>query len=166
MSRAEAEILFTLNDRTAAADNAPEWTELFVKAIAGSVMAAATAPAPTRAEAAAREAWLRDERADPADFLKRMATGSWKRLAGGGLSGLFGAATANPGKKVWDEHLNARASAISDAEPVDGGEAAWIAARISADGKLHPNEEALLRFLKAEAPSIHPALRPLLERVA
>jgi hypothetical protein len=49
-------------------------------------------------------------------------------------------------------------------EAVTGAEASWLAERIGRDGKLTPNERALLTFLKAESPSIDPALRQLLER--
>ncbi|TIW77317.1 MAG: hypothetical protein E5V52_17680, partial [Mesorhizobium sp.] len=41
ITKAEAEVLFRINDRTAAADNDPSWNELFVKAIANYIMCSA-----------------------------------------------------------------------------------------------------------------------------
>ena len=40
VTRAEAEVLFDINDATADAEPNPAWTDLFVKAIANVVMAA------------------------------------------------------------------------------------------------------------------------------
>ena len=45
-------------------------------------------------------------------------------------------------------------------------EATWLAERIGRDGRMTPNERALLMFLKTESPSIDPALRALVEKAA
>jgi hypothetical protein len=57
-------------------------------------------------------------------------------------------------------------AAISVAETVNEDEAGWLAHRIGRDGTLHENEKALLRFIRAESPEIHPALQPLIEKAA
>ena len=58
VTRAEAEVLFDINDATAEADNDPAWSELFVKAIANFMMAASGYDVPSRQEALHREEWL------------------------------------------------------------------------------------------------------------
>jgi hypothetical protein len=55
---AEAEVLFNLNDTTSAARNPPSWSDLFVKAIAGSLMVEAGYMPLPREVALARSAWL------------------------------------------------------------------------------------------------------------
>ena len=49
-------------------------------------------------------------------------------------------------------------------EAVTAAEATWLAERIGKDGKLTPNERALLAFLKTESPSIDPALQQLVDK--
>ena len=49
-------------------------------------------------------------------------------------------------------------------EAITPAEATWLAERIGKDGKLTPNERALLAFLKAESPSIDPALQRLVDK--
>ncbi|MEL6421199.1 MAG: hypothetical protein AAFQ42_01930, partial [Pseudomonadota bacterium] len=58
VSRAEAEVLFDINDATFEAPNAGAWNELFVKAIANHLMAAQGYRAPSRQEALATSEWL------------------------------------------------------------------------------------------------------------
>ena len=45
-------------------------------------------------------------------------------------------------------------------------EAKWLAERIGSDRPLHDNERALLTLIKHASPEIHPALKPLLDKVA
>ena len=51
-------------------------------------------------------------------------------------------------------------------EAVTAVEAHWLAKRIGRDGQMTPNERALLTFLKAESPSIHPSLQALVDKAA
>lgn len=61
ISRAEAELLFDINDAASSSDNHPSWRELFVKAIANYLMAARVGVSPIREEALRREKWLDQE---------------------------------------------------------------------------------------------------------
>ena len=76
ISRAEAEVLFDLNDATNGARNAPEWTDLFTKAVANFIMAASGYSAPPREEALRQEAWL-DHREGTGGFLAKMVAGGF-----------------------------------------------------------------------------------------
>ena len=51
-------------------------------------------------------------------------------------------------------------------EGLSVAEATWLAEHIARDGRVTPNEQALLMFLKADSGSLHPALSELVKRVA
>ena len=156
VTRPEAEVLFDINDATAEADNHPAWTDLFVKAIANCVMAASGYACPPREVALARDAWL-DRRGDL----------SLDAMLGGmasGIKGLFGGYREQTEEERAIARLTQQKIGIVTHEAVTPAEAAWLAERIGRDGKLTPNERALLTFLKAESPAIDPALQQLLER--
>jgi hypothetical protein len=158
ISRAEAEVLFDINDATATAENDPEWSDLFVKAIANFMMAASSYSVPTRADALRREAWLDEPTGGVANIFGRMAAG--------GLRGFLKAYRGPDAEDGWAAR-NATADAkIADAEVVNAEEAEWLARRIGRDGTLHANEVALLRFIRDEAPSVHPSLQSLIAKAA
>ncbi len=164
ISRAEIEVLFDLNDRTSQSENHPEWTDLFVKAMACHLMAASGYQVPDRKEALRREAWLEDTEVDVAASLSKTLSS---------IGGLFKAATWSEAAMSGNEMENAWAERNADMEmreqlanPVDQSEAEWLAERIGRDGVFHENEKALLKYLKQQSPKIHPALQPLLEKVA
>jgi hypothetical protein len=159
ISREEAEVLFDLNDRTAGADNHPEWTELFVKAMANFVMCASGYAPPSREEALRHEAFLDDTRIDVAGFFRRMAAA--------GAGGILQAYRAPLGLEAALAKRNAeRAEAAAKAEAIDADEADWLVERITRDRAVHPNERELLAFIGRESPRIHPAIKELIAKVA
>ncbi len=158
VTRAEAEVLFDINDATADADNDPAWLDLFVKAVANCIMAASGYVVPTREVALRREEWLDAPSGGVAGFFARMVSG--------GLRGVLEAYRAPDDEDEWAERNARMDRAIATAEAVTDGEADWLAGRIGRDGSLHENEKALLRFIGNEAHDIHPALAPLIERAA
>ncbi len=156
ITRPEAEVLFDIDEATADADNHPSWSDLFVKAIANSVMAASGYAAPPREIALARDAWL-DRRGDL----------SLDAMLGGmanGLKSLFGGYCEQTEEERAIARLTQQKIEIVTHEAVTPAEAAWLAERIGRDGRLTANERALLMFLKAGSPSIDPALRTLIEK--
>jgi len=158
ISRAEAEILFDLNDATAEAENAPAWSELFAKAVTNHVMALSGFTPPPREVALAREDWLNE----PGGFDGGLG-GFFKKMFGGGVSGVRDA-YANR-SDPFAERGASMAAEIAVNEVVSEGEASWLVERIGRDGVLHENEKALLRFIREESPNIHPALHPLMEKL-
>ena len=158
VTRPEAEILFDIEEATADAGNHPSWGDLFVKAIAGCVMAASGYAAPPREEALARDAWL-DRRGDLSldKVVAGMATG---------LSDLFSDYREQSQEERAMTRLALQKVEIITNEAVTLAEAAWLAQRLERDGQLTPNERALLMFLKAESPSIHPSLQALVDKAA
>ncbi|MBI1386325.1 MAG: hypothetical protein GC150_15570 [Rhizobiales bacterium] len=153
ITRAEAEILFDINDATREAENHPSWSDLFVKAVANHLMAAAGYAPPTREEALRLEEWL-EERGSVSDFLGSMFSG--------GFRAVWEKYREQSAEERALERLTEQRRQILLAEEVTSLEASWLAARIGRDGVLHENERALLRFIKQECPQIDPALSELL----
>ncbi|MCB1381809.1 MAG: hypothetical protein KDJ73_02530 [Notoacmeibacter sp.] len=159
ITRAEAEVLFDLNDRTVAARNHPSWDDLFVKALANHLMCASGYTAPSREEALARETFFEEQDVQVGRFFSRMVSG--------GMSAILSAYRRDDSIETYYAEKNARMDIEGRvAERVDQGEAEWLAARIGRDGRLHDNEKALLSFLRTQSPEIHPALKDLIDQVA
>lgn len=159
ITRAEAEVLFEINDAVADARNDPSWNDLFVKAVANFVMCASGYQAPTREEALRQENFLDRADADIGGFMARMAaTGGRELLAAYRHSVDIDA--------DWEARNQWHDACRRQAERTDNVEARWLAERIGRDGRLQENELALVRFIRDTSPSIHPELRPLLEKVA
>jgi hypothetical protein len=157
ITRAEAAILFEINDATAEADNASGWQNLFVKAIANCVMGASGYSVPSREEALAREAWL-DRRGDLS--LGNLVGG----MASSASSFLSSYSEQSPEERAI-ARLERQKIEIVTNEEVTPAETEWLVERLGRDAKLTPNEAALLAFLKAESPKIHPDLQTLVDRI-
>lgn len=159
ISRNEAEVLFRINDSTIESANDPSWTELFVKALANSLMCASGYTPPSREVALRQEAFVDDANADIGGFFGKMFAD--------GLRGVLKAYQQDRSlDEAWGERNAEKAASGASAEAIDAAEAKWLAGRIGRDGVLHENEKALLDFIKRESQSIHPDLQPLLDRVA
>ncbi|RUW36226.1 hypothetical protein EOA37_27030, partial [Mesorhizobium sp. M2A.F.Ca.ET.015.02.1.1] len=52
------------------------------------------------------------------------------------------------------------------AETIDADEAKWLVERGGGQRPLRDNERALLTLIRHASPEIHPALKPLLDKVA
>jgi hypothetical protein len=158
VTMSEAEVLFDLNDATADASNDPSWNDLFVKAIASYVMAASGYMPLSREAALADQRWL--------DAPTGGLGGFFARMTAGGLSGILSAYKLPGDEEDWDARSRQKIDEMTRAEVVTADEAAWLADRFGRDGRLHENEKALLRFIRDEAPSVHPSLMPLIEKAA
>lgn len=153
VSRAEAEMLFDINDAVTDIDNDPDWPDLFVKAVANYLMAARGYQPLSREEALRRAAWLDDREIGFGDFIGKIMAG-----------GLRGVAAAY--RDEAEGRAERLAADVAVSETITGEEADWLVGRIGRDGTFDGCERALLTFIKAEAPDIHPALKPLLAEVA
>ena len=156
ITRAEAEVLFDINDASQGANNDPEWTDLFVKAIANCIMAAS-------------------------GYRRRRARWRWP-VSGGSIRPMPGSAVSSP---RWRPAAS-RASSRRTPCPGRGGvgraqcgdatrkfalprwspvtrRSGWRGAS-HRDGHVGENEKALLRFIGNEAPQVHPSLKELIAR--
>jgi len=154
VTQPEAEVLFDIDEATAAADNPPAWPDLFVKGIASAVMAASGHAAPPRAIALARDSRLR--RGDL--FLHDMLSGmiadnkAW-----------FGGYREQTEEERAIARLAQQKIEIVTHEPIAPAKADWLASRIARDGTMTPNQRALVTHLKAESLTLHPTLKALVE---
>lgn len=166
VTREEAEMLFDINDITKHAENDPAWSDLFVKAIANFLMAAHGYSIPSRQDALRREKWVDDTESDFGGMTGEMVGGAFSSLLVDGLRGVWKDLTSNAMEEAYSRRQHAHEALIASNERITAEEAEWLADRIARDGELDENETALLLFIKAESPDIHPSLQPLIERVA
>jgi hypothetical protein len=159
ITRAEAELLLNINDRTCEEMNHPSWNELFVKAMTNFVMCSSGYEAPTRAEALRRDDFFDRADADIGGFFARMISG--------GVSGILEAYSSSAGIETeWEARNLSRQAEARRAEAIDADEALWLVERMGTDRLLRDNERAFLAFIRKSSPSIHPALKPLMDKVA
>jgi len=164
VTRREAELLFTLNEATAAGANDPEWTDFFSRAIANHLMNPMDTPrVPEHEEAVRRERWL-SERGSVGQLLSSVGSA----LARGDvpMRSVFEEFDPSGAKAARKEaETEARATKLRlSREQISEDEAKWVAERILRDGSIDENERALLTFLKKEAPAIDPALKDVMAK--
>jgi hypothetical protein len=158
ITRAEAEMLMFLNEFSVEEMNDPSWNELYVKAMTNFVLCSSGYQAPAREEALKREEFLDRAGMDIGGFLARMVSG--------GASAIVEAYRPDDSEAIWaarNRHVQAMAE---KAAAVDAGEAAWLAERLGRGGLLRDNERAMLSVIRDTATSVHPALQPLIDKVA
>lgn len=158
ITRVEAEVLFEIDESSSGRDNHPAWTDLFVKAIANCVMAASGYAPPSRQAALAGEARL--------DRRGHFSLDAIVRGVGPGLKGFFAGYREQTTEEGAIARLTRQKVEIITHDAVEPANAGWLAQRIGRQGKLTPNERALLMFLKTESPAIDPALRGLVDKAA
>ncbi len=159
VTRAEAEMLFEINDAIADPQANPAWTDLFVKAVTNVVMAASGQAVPTREEAMRRDAWfLNRGELSPKSLIAAMVTSSIDAVRGAYQE-------QSPEERALARLEHQRIEIITN-EVITQAEAAWLCERIGQDGRLTANEAALIAYLKKESPNIHPDLQARVDRLA
>lgn len=157
VTRAEAELLFDINDEVGHGTPNPAWTDLFAKAIANALMGASGYSVPTREEALRREDWLDRE----GDFSPRAVASAMTVLS---LTSLWPSLREQSPEERALARLERQRIEIITNEEITEGEAHWLVDRLGRDGGITPNEEALLAFLGRECPRIHPDLEALIAK--
>ena len=159
VTRAEAEMMFNINDKAISPENDPSWNDLFVKSIANFMMAASGYQAPSREKALAQD-----------DFLNSAGSsglgGFFSRMMEGAISAGRDAMKAETIEDRFAERNAEFARLSADSERVTGDEVLWLTTRIGHDGCMGANERALVEFIKAESPSLHPEFQKLAAKVA
>ena len=150
-------MLLDIHDATAGASNCLEWTELFTKAIANVLMTVSGYAAPARTEALQSEPWF-DPASPPQDFLASMTAR--------GFRAVLAAYTKRSAEEQALAHLEHHKVEIITAETIPAIEPAWLAARLDRAPSLTPATQALLAHLRQQERTLHPALKPLLDKAA
>ncbi len=144
VSQHEASVLFNTNDAIADADNDPSWNDMFARAVGNHLMARAHPEPRSVEDALAREAWLKDTSVNPGGLFARMGASFF--------SGSWFASVTHDGRKAEKARMAAAEATTREAENVADMEGDWLLASVNSDGKVSPAEQALIDFLRAEAP--------------
>lgn len=156
VSRAEADLVFDINDASQEADNDPAWQEFFVTVISHHVLhPEGTAPLIDRDEAMRRDAWM-TERRGAGDTLRQAARSVGDGSFLGNIKSLFGDVMPEPPPLADD------LDAVGGRSEVNDEEAQWLSTRITNDLRHHRSEKALLERISAEVHVNHPLLRSLM----
>jgi hypothetical protein len=158
ITAAEAEVLFDISDATANAENHPAWAVLFAQALANHLMMASGHKPLSRDTALRYEAFLYDEPkpSQDDDFVANLVKS---------LRSIYSFAGDKSEKRAASKRKRLEQESGAS-ERITEEEATWLASRIDRDGNLNAAERALLTFIKQESPDVHPALKPLLDKVA
>jgi hypothetical protein len=140
VTRAEAEILFDINDEIRDGQVPPGWTDLFVKAINSAVMAAGGYAVPHR-EAALRPA----ERAANG---ARLPTGSLNASVQAALESVRDSYCAQSSEERSLARLERQRIEIVTNETIFESDVSWLAVRLLGECSLTPVEEALVSYLR------------------
>lgn len=160
ITQPEIEVLFDINDALADRQDNASWSDLFVKAVTNVVMAASGQAVPTREEALRRDAWLMEAKGDlsPLALLSAMVSSSLE------------AVRATYREQSVEERalvrLEQQRVEIITNEAVAQAEAQWLCERIGRNGRLTPNEVALVGYLQRETLRMHPQLQATVARLA
>ena len=148
ITQAEAELLFDLDELTQNQENHESWQDLFVGAVANYLMTLGAPVLPSIDEARRRQQWLESDTGITFNLKNSFAAWKSQRQEARQVS-------------IFNDQ-----SGIAEAEKVDLAEAQWLIARLNRDGKISPNEVALLDFLNRESPSLHQSLVDLIYKAA
>lgn len=139
VGRDEAEMLFRLKDATLNTDNAPGWSDLFVKCVGNHLMAHSSYQSPSRDEQLKQDAYV----ADTAISFWRFARRAIRMQVDGGLP----ETSLSAPDRANDDAARAASQAVTPNEKT------WLNGQIQADGATDALEVALLDFIKRESAS-------------
>lgn len=146
----EADMLFRIKDATLGADNAAGWQTLFVQAVGNHLMALGNDPVPTAEQALASERFWKTPTSGTLALLGQVVRNVFqspeKHKKGFDMAG-----DELTQREETAEEFDARINAANEVTAV---ESSWVRARMDADQKLDPLEEALIAFIEAEGRKI------------
>jgi len=157
VTRDDAEVLFEIAHAVSKAD--PAFDDLFARAV-GNYLMAINLHAPDAAEALHLEKWL-DEKENLGGFLSRMV----RRSTTASSFNVFKSPAEAFEADMARQDANDRAARY-ESEKITDSEATWVIAHLTRDGALSSAEQRLLQFLQAEATSIAPALRAVIDKAS
>jgi hypothetical protein len=177
VTRAEAQALIDINKALGPGRSDPEFTRLFVQAVANAVLHGLGLSVPAREEALRSEAdrEAADEREAGSLILDAFSGGPSGSTARARLGGFMGRMIPARAAEAWGTHraqsseeralarLERQRLEIITNEKIEEADAQWLAGQLGRGGKLDDNERALLDFLRRETPALPPALQKLID---
>lgn len=159
ITRAEADVLFDIDEAVSEHEPNPAWTDLFVKAIANVMMAASGYSVPSREEALRQEASLHDPEQ------KTSVLAALLSMVQANLAAIQDAYhDQTPEERALARLEHQRIEIITN-EEITEAEATWLVGRLGRDGRMSPSETALVQYLEQESPKIHPSLSQAVARL-
>lgn len=152
VTRAEADVLFDIDEAISSGAPNPAWTDLFVKAIANVMMAASGYAVPSREEALRQEATF-ENLGEETSMLAALLSMVQANLAS--VQDAYLDQTAEERALARLEHQRIE---IITHEEITEAEATWLVSRLGRNGRLSLSEKALVSYLNRESPRIHPVL--------
>jgi hypothetical protein len=146
VTRAEAEVLFTIAEATIDAPNHPAFADLFARAVANHILSPGGRLPPSATEALRREVWLDETRP------LHVGVGSFFRSAVASLARRE--ATPDPVEA-------ALVGGSLSPDRIDAAEAQWLTERTGRNGRVSAAEHRLLAFLQEETGALPAALAAL-----
>lgn len=145
ITREEAEWLFALDEATDGKNHAAAWRDLFVKAIMSHLFAGGPSDLLNRNAMLQRAQFVSQSQGGLGKTLSGLAHG----LTKGGFKGYLDRAQQLNETDGQFAHDAQRQAQNAKADLLSMSEAAWLVARIRADRRRTPNEEALVAAVKA-----------------
>jgi hypothetical protein len=159
VTRAEADILFDIDDACRHGDNDPAWPDFFAKAVADCLTAVSPFHLETREQAQRDEAWLAS-RESAATFLTHMMGAPKVRSALADIVHPFADMQTE-----WAAPEAAMETAEDAAAAIDEDEARWLTGRLG-QGELSAAEARLIELLKAHATQVSDLLKARFDAAA
>lgn len=152
LSRDEAEFLCGFDETTSDAVHCAAWAVLFANALGNYLLTHSGYEAPPRAVLKTIDAWLNRPGSDVGGFLL-------ETLQGAGELRFDTVSAAFAGAQGSDAVLRRSYRLGAEGKVADPGETRWLIERLTREGPLTANEQALLMFLRQGGFEIDPALR-------
>ncbi len=158
ITAAEAEALFAIEEALKGGAAPPDWTDLFVKAVANALLAAVGQKVPARQDALGR-------RPDGDDAVNDSPAAGLVDLVRASLAGVWSGSREQSREEHAIGELERRWIEIITNEPIAAAAPDWLVTRLGRAGQVSANGLALVQALKSEGPRMGPALQDLVGRI-
>ncbi|MBS0242985.1 MAG: hypothetical protein JSS20_12470 [Proteobacteria bacterium] len=169
VSRDEAEMLVSIAEMTAGADNDPRFDDLFAKAIGNYLLGATGRSVPPREVSLRWE--TEDTHLDAARLVRAVmqthSSADWSKFRDRDywVDSLRPRSLGDDLEAAFEAQLKAREAADDAASIMTPDKAAWLLDHIGRNGRMTAPEKALARFIARNASRLDPALAKKLDSV-
>lgn len=152
VTRAEADVLFDIDEAVAGSPPNPIWTDFFVKAIANVMMSASGYSVPSREEALRQDADIEEDDGQTSMLFSLLS------MVHANLSSMQDAYHDQSVEERALARLEHQRIEIITNETIAEADPSWLVGRLGRDGRLTPSERALVSYLNHESPRVHPTI--------